>query len=316
VEHVNYDTETSGETKQVNGGIYYIENAEQINNATEVPHRVEQINETTGKRMKKKQINGEINNIEDVRQVNDIIEEQGEIQQTNKTTRKPKKNKHTHNKTDETKNIEESHNHIKASESKDQKDIIAIEVPHIESASADLCETSAHHHGIALQDDGQQHKISTYLLELGIALHSVLIGLSLGTATDTFIPLFIALCFHQFFEAIALGAQIANLKTSSLRPAIIMIVFYSLTTPVGIAIGIGIHAGTYNPKAVSSLLVTGILDSLAAGILIYVALVNLINAEMGTNAHTFYSLRNRLKFLYFAALYLGVTAMAIIGRWA
>jgi zinc transporter 1/2/3 len=138
----------------------------------------------------------------------------------------------------------------------------------------------------------------------------------LGTATDTFIPLFIALCFHQFFEAIALGAQIAHLKTTSLRPAITMITFYSLTTPVGIAIGIGIHAGTYNPKAVSSLLVTGILDSLAAGILIYVALVNLINAEMGTNAHTFYSLRNRLKFLYFAALYLGVAAMAIVGRWA
>ena len=314
VEQVNYDTERSGEIKQVNDGIYYIENAEQINNATEELDRVEQINETTGKRKKKKQINGEINNVEDVKQVNDIVEEQGEIQQTNKTT---KKKKHTHNKTDETENIEESHNPIEASESKDQKDIIAIEVPHIEPASVDLCETSAHHHGIAFGDDAQQHKIRTYLLELGIALHSVLIGLTLGTTTDdTFVPLFIALCFHQFFEAIALGAQIANLKTTSLRPAITMIVFYSLTTPVGIAVGIGIHAGTYNPKSVSALLVTGILDSLAAGILIYVALVNLINAEMGTNAHTFYSLRNQLKFLYFAALYLGVTAMAIIGRWA
>ena len=84
-----------------------------------------------------------------------------------------------------------------------------------------------------------------------------------------------------------------------------MVIFFSLTTPIGIAIGIGIHSGTYNPKSVSSLLVTGILDSLSAGVLIYVALVNLITAEMGTNAHAFYSLSGRLKFLYFIALYLG-----------
>ncbi|CAF0803063.1 unnamed protein product [Adineta ricciae] len=177
-------------------------------------------------------------------------------------------------------------------------------------------ESNHHHHGLALQNSGHSTKISTYLLEFGIALHSILIGLTLGTATDSFVALFIALCFHQFFEAIALGAQIANLKSASIKSAIFMVIFFSLTTPIGIAIGIGIHSGTYNPKSVSYLLSTGILDSFAAGILIYVALVNLITAEMGVNAHGFNRLSKRLKFAYFVALYLGVAAMAVIGRWA
>jgi zinc transporter ZupT len=207
---------------------------------------------------------------------------------------------------------------IKESAVPEKKDTVVIEVIHVEPqiTVVDFCETSGHSHGMVLHDDAQRHKISTYLLEFGIATHSVLIGLTLGTTTDSFVALFIALCFHQFFEAMALGAQIANIKNASLRSAIVMVLFFTVTTPIGIAIGIGIHAGTYNPESVVSLLVTGILDSLAAGILIYVALVNLINAEMGPNAHGFYALSTRLKLLYFGALYLGVAAMSVIGRWA
>ncbi|CAF2670323.1 unnamed protein product [Rotaria sp. Silwood2] len=173
-----------------------------------------------------------------------------------------------------------------------------------------------HHHGGAFEDDAQTNKISAYLLEFGIALHSVLIGVALGTASESFVALFVALSFHQFFEAIALGAQIARLTHLSLQSIILMIIFFVLTTPVGIAIGIGIHSRTYNPNSVASLLVNGILDAISGGILIYVALVNLITAEMGAGVHTFHSLSRRLKLLYFVALYAGVAAMAIIGIWA
>ena len=84
---------------------------------------------------------------------------------------------------------------------------------------------------------------------------------------------------------------------------------------MGIAIGIGIHSTAYSPKSVAALLVNGILDSVSGGILIYVALVNLIAAEMGVGARAFHVLPKRLKFLYFVALYGGVAAMAVIGRW-
>lgn len=173
-----------------------------------------------------------------------------------------------------------------------------------------------HAHGLALQNDAVSQKISTYLLELGIALHSVLIGLTLGTTTESFEALFIALTFHQFFEAIALGAQIARLEHLSLRSAIFMVIFFTLTTPVGVAVGIIIHNQTFNEKSVTSLLVNGTLDSLSAGILIYVALVNLINAEMGPGAHSFQKLSKKLKFVYYLSLYAGAGAMAVVGRWA
>ncbi|CAF1539808.1 unnamed protein product [Rotaria sp. Silwood1] len=173
-----------------------------------------------------------------------------------------------------------------------------------------------HHHGTAFQDDVQTNKISAYLLEFGIALHSILIGIALGTASESFVALFIALSFHQFFEAIALGAQIARLDHLSLKSIIFMVIFFVLTTPIGIAIGIGIHSQTYNPNSIASLLANGILDAISAGILIYVAIVNLITAEMGASANTFHALSKRLKFLYFVALYAGVAAMAVIGIWA
>ena len=95
-----------------------------------------------------------------------------------------------------------------------------------------------------------------------------------------------------------------------------MVVFFALTTPIDVGIGIGIHLRTYNPKSVASLLTNGILDSVSGGILIYIGLVNLLAAEMGAGAHEFHSLSKKLKLLYFAALYTGVGVMAAIGRWA
>lgn len=174
-----------------------------------------------------------------------------------------------------------------------------------------------HSHGFELLEENSSNQIGIYLLEFGITLHSVLIGIALGTTdSSSFVALFIALSFHQFFEAIALGAQIARLKKKSIIPAIVMIILFTISTPAGVAIGIGIRSNSYNPKAVSTLLINGIFDSISAGILIYVSLVNLMAAEMGPQCHEFFALKKRLKLLYFIAFYLGVAVMAVIGRWA
>jgi zinc transporter 1/2/3 len=58
----------------------------------------------------------------------------------------------------------------------------------------------SHAHGLSLLDESQR-RISTYILEAGIAAHSVIIGVSLGVSTGSeFTGLLIALVFHQFFE--------------------------------------------------------------------------------------------------------------------
>lgn len=54
------------------------------------------------------------------------------------------------------------------------------------------------------------------VLELGILVHSVIIGVSLGASLrpSTIRPLVGALSFHQFFEGIGLGGCIVQVRTS------------------------------------------------------------------------------------------------------
>jgi ZIP zinc/iron transport family len=293
-------------------------NKKPTNNESDKTTDVEHVNYENEEPENEKHVHETIDDIKNIEPTNDKIEEPEQMQQTSDRTETPKKKKKTHKKNNKSESMEEADNQIQVPEKKDQTDFVAIEIQNGEPASAtiDHCDGPGHSHGAVFQNANEQHKISAYLLELGIALHSVLIGLALGTTTNSFVVLFIAICFHQFFEAVALGTQIASIKNASIRSAIFMIVFYSLTTPVGIAAGIGVHSGAYNPESVSALLSNGILDALAGGILIYVALVSLLTAEMGANAHAFHALSARLKFLYFIALYLGAGAMALIGRWA
>ena len=54
------------------------------------------------------------------------------------------------------------------------------------------------------------------VLELGIIVHSVVIGLSMGASnnTCTIKPLVAALCFHQMFEGMGLGGCILQVTNS------------------------------------------------------------------------------------------------------
>uniref|UniRef100_A0A803NG10 Uncharacterized protein n=1 Tax=Cannabis sativa TaxID=3483 RepID=A0A803NG10_CANSA len=118
-----------------------------------------------------------------------------------------------------------------------------------------------------------------WVLELGIVSHSVIIGLSLGVSQSpcTIRPLIAALSFHQFFEGFALGGCISQAQFKTLSTTI-MACFFAITTPMGIGIGIAI-ASFYNPHSTGALVTEGILDSLSAGILVYMALVDLIAAD-------------------------------------
>ncbi|KAJ2595939.1 hypothetical protein EV177_008036 [Coemansia sp. RSA 1804] len=59
----------------------------------------------------------------------------------------------------------------------------------------------------------QRRALATYVLELGIALYSVLVGLALSSTTTMrgFFALLVAVCFHQMFEGLALGSSLAEL---------------------------------------------------------------------------------------------------------
>ncbi|KAF9343726.1 high-affinity Zn(2+) transporter zrt1 [Mortierella sp. AD094] len=172
----------------------------------------------------------------------------------------------------------------------------------------------SHAHGLSLLDESQR-RISTYILEGGIAAHSVIIGISLGVARSSeFTGLLIALVFHQFFEGFALGARIAALAFNTSYTHYVLALIFSLTTPVGVAIGVGISK-TYSSNSKSSLLVEGIFDSISTGIMLYMGYVNLLAIEFNMNGELRKESK-KVKSMCFFALWLGAGVMAVIGRWA
>ncbi|KAM0000380.1 putative zinc/iron permease [Helianthus debilis subsp. tardiflorus] len=176
--------------------------------------------------------------------------------------------------------------------------------------------TDGHAHGSVLSSQEYQlmrHRIISQVLELGIIVHSVIIGLSLGASQhiSTIKSLLAALSFHQFFEGMGLGGCISQAKYKSLATAI-MAIFFSLTTPVGIAIGIGISK-IYREESTTSLIVEGVLNSCSAGILIYMALVDLLAADF-MNPRMQSNLRLQLGAN--VSLLLGAGCMSFLAIWA
>ncbi|XP_047307441.1 zinc transporter 4, chloroplastic-like [Impatiens glandulifera] len=173
-----------------------------------------------------------------------------------------------------------------------------------------------HSHKFALgdsEDGGLRHVVVSQVLELGIVSHSIIIGLSLGVSQSpcTIRPLIGALSFHQFFEGFALGGCISEARFKNLKSTI-MACFFALTTPSGIALGLGI-AKSYNNNSPRALIVEGILDSISAGILVYMSLVDLIAADFMSKRM---SCNVRLQIGSYFALFLGASLMSSLALWA
>lgn len=152
-------------------------------------------------------------------------------------------------------------------------------------------------------------------LEAGILIHSVLIGLDLGLQSGSdYITLLIAIVFHQFFEGFALSQVLIEAQFDTIWPVIWAVAFYSVTTPVGIAIGIGTRQ-VLNEGSVASAITMGILDSISGGILIYIGLMTLmanwiLNNKFLVKAHWSGPVAA------FGGLCIGLAIMAFIGIWA
>ncbi|KAE8326482.1 Zinc/iron permease [Aspergillus sergii] len=160
-----------------------------------------------------------------------------------------------------------------------------------------------------------RQEIAAFLiLEFGIIFHSVIIGLNLGVTGEEFTTLYPVLVFHQAFEGLGIGARMSALHFGSRRwlPWVLCLL-YGLTTPISIAIGLGVRT-SYNPGSKTAMIVQGVLDAISAGILIYSGLVELL-------ARDFLFDPNRTKrrshlFVMVGCMLLGAGIMALLGKWA
>eukprot|EP00889_Picochlorum_renovo_P000655 jgi/Picre1/27685/NNA_000649.t1 len=113
--------------------------------------------------------------------------------------------------------------------------------------------------------------------EVSICVHSVIIGVTLGTTSSSeFVALFVAIIFHQLLEGVALGSTASDSGLGS-KIVLIFAAIYSVTTPIGIAIGIGVRQ-SLDTSSPGFLYTTGVLDSIAAGALIFLALGDHMNS--------------------------------------
>ena len=163
----------------------------------------------------------------------------------------------------------------------------------------------------------QRLLLQCLLLEAGILFHSIFIGIALSVATGTsFIVLLIAITFHQTFEGLALGSRIAGITSFSPRSPKpwLMCLAYGTTTPIGQAIGLGVH-NLYDPEGQMGLLMVGVMNAISSGLLLFAGLVELL-AEDFLSDRSYETLSGRKRLEACAAVFLGAMLMALVGAWA
>ncbi|KIJ47923.1 hypothetical protein M422DRAFT_28711 [Sphaerobolus stellatus SS14] len=168
--------------------------------------------------------------------------------------------------------------------------------------------------------------IGILVLQLGIMIHSVVIGLTLSiTAGANFTTLFTAVIFHQLFEGLSLGIRISSLPSGSrgsrLLPAILCLLF-AITAPLGLLLGMVVlpsAKSSTSPNGSSdietNLLTRGLMCALSAGMLIYAAAVEMLAGDFVLNSEM-RQLSIRKQALGLISLVLGTVAMGIIGIWS
>ncbi|KAG7387129.1 high-affinity Zn(2+) transporter zrt1 [Phytophthora pseudosyringae] len=145
-----------------------------------------------------------------------------------------------------------------------------------------------------LAHNGIRRKMATIIFEAGVIFHSLVVGLDPGVSTGSeFTTLLTALCFHQFFEGVAVGNSALGSIEAPSRLLLVNFLF-SITTPLA--------------KHLASRFT-------ARGILLYTGLVELLTYNMTTN-QKFLARSTSQRLTLYTCLWLSAGLMALIRRWA
>ncbi|GAA5983181.1 hypothetical protein JCM10908_000186 [Rhodotorula pacifica] len=186
-------------------------------------------------------------------------------------------------------------------------------------------EAHAHGHAHSHEADGDDEEImedsavsqcvGVAILEFGVIFHSFVIGLTLAV-TDNLGPLLAVLTFHQTFEGIGLGSRLSMLRLPRKYNFVPFVagVIYSCTTPLGIAVGLGIRE-TYNPDSTAASIVSGVLDATSAGILLWAGLVECLAHDFVFDRQMADASNGQVTYAV-TTVFTGAGLMALLGRWA
>jgi zinc transporter 1/2/3 len=159
--------------------------------------------------------------------------------------------------------------------------------------------------------------VGILVLQLGIMLHSLVIGFTLALASGSdFESLATAISFHQLFEGLSLGIRIAALpahpESSSLnwlRPLLALL--FALTTPAGILSGLIVFDAGHRGGGVGAKVAEGVLSAVSAGMLIYAACVEMLAADFVLDPTLWRASKGR-QVLALASVGLGAAGMVLL----
>ncbi|KIP07846.1 hypothetical protein PHLGIDRAFT_404574 [Phlebiopsis gigantea 11061_1 CR5-6] len=166
--------------------------------------------------------------------------------------------------------------------------------------------------------------VGILMLQLGIMLHSCVIGLTLSiTKGSEFTTLATAILFHQLFEGLSLGIRIAALPSAAAQGAFarvpgrilqpVLALAFALTVPAGIAAGLLAFAHHDGDPAARAARLQGLMSAMSAGMLVYAACVEMLAGDFVMDPTMWRSGLPRQAGALLA-LGAGVCAMAFIGH--
>ena len=182
--------------------------------------------------------------------------------------------------------------------------------------------------GTRRQGDKAQEPIYPVVLLVVLSIHSVIAGIALGMEAELAASLLvmIAILCHKGSAAFALVVSLIAAGTGNSRVWRALAIFVAMT-PVGIVIGTGASSLLQGHTAT---LIEGSFNALAAGTFIYVAILDVISAEMSTiddrRAHFVRSAlvgrddvpmpqRDADRAFKFLLVVIGLACMAVLGLW-
>ncbi|XP_075063952.1 zinc transporter ZIP1 [Mixophyes fleayi] len=138
-------------------------------------------------------------------------------------------------------------------------------------------EHSKHHFHV---DFNAHSSFRCFILMMSLSLHSVFEGISIGLQNQQseVLQIAIAILVHKSIIAVSLSLLLmqSNVQT---RWFVLSIVMFSLMSPLGIGIGIGVMQN----EASGSSLVQCVLEGLAAGTFIYITFLEILPHELNSN---------------------------------
>lgn len=145
-----------------------------------------------------------------------------------------------------------------------------------------------------------------YIVAIILVIHALTEGAALGIGS-TFAEaamLFIAIIAHKGSESFALCVTLLRHALPN-RNILIIIIFFSLMTPIGIALGASV---THFTLAKNGELISAIFNAFAAGTFLYISTLHHIHFHQHS--------KDAQGLLEFASLVAGAAAMGVIALWA